>query len=152
MITEQFQHPAQYSAARLQSSAFLIFIPLIASASGRFGVIHVASGRICFRIAATAESCISLFPLVEIMTGSTTSSPRKPVSARATAIMIGRENSIPVLIAEISSSLRTVRIWSSTADALTGSIPATQSGFCEVSAVIAEQPNTRKKVKVLRSA
>ena len=66
--------------------------------------------------------------------------------------MMGAVDSIPHLAAPAPKSERTERSWSATKEGGRFSTPWTPREFCAVTAVMTDMPNTRKALKVLRSA
>ena len=139
-------------AADSISSKVWIGIPVISSASMRFGVMTAARGSRRVIMVSMASSRSRREPLVETMTGSTIRVPFQPSSESSTVSMSSLENSIPVLIARTSNSERTARICPRRESGVTGMMPETPSGFCSVRAVIAEQPKTPIAANVRKSA
>ncbi len=115
--------------------------PSSAAASGRLGVISVASGRIFSLSAVTAASGRRRSPPLAIMTGSTTTARGfQRWSASATASMTSGMPSMPIFTASTARSEKTESICWRTKSAGIGKMPWTPWVFWAVRAVMAEQP------------
>jgi len=146
-----------FRAAERKSSGDEIFCSARISASSRFGVTSAASGRSFSFRNFSAAGWNSRTPLVETITGSTTSFGfrisdfgfRKKF---ATTEMFLAENSIPVFTAAGFSSSNTASIcWRS----ILGEhdpTAKTRRGFCAVRQAMALAPCTPNAAKVFKSA
>src|SRR3954471_8790992 len=128
--------------------------PASTRASGRFGVITVASGSSRSIIAWRAASSSSTAPDSATITGSiTTGTPSSSSSsARATASTVSAVPSIPIFTASTPMSSATARTCSTMNAAGTVCTPVTPTVFCAVNAAIAVIPCTPQRAKAFRSA
>src|SRR3954471_2772542 len=143
--------------ARARSSASLparSASPASTRASGRFGVITVATGSSSSIIARRAASSSSTAPDSATITGSiTTGTPSSSSSsALATAATVSRVPSIPIFTASTPMSSATARTCSTMNSAGTVCTPVTPTVFCAVNAAIAVIPCTPQRAKAFRSA
>ena len=136
------------------SSAGVPDRPASSSASGRLGVITVATRSSSPRRAATASSSISASPCLLAQTGSTTTGTPagRLLSNAATRRVVAAVPSIPVLTASTPMSSTTLRNWARTASSGSGHQPWTPTEFWAVTAVSTLIPCTPKASIVLRSA
>ena len=139
--------------ARLASSRDAIGIAANFSASIRLGVTRRACGSNLVRISSMASSSSSLWPLVAIITGSTTTGMLVSAAiASQTAATTSWLGSIPVLIARTSKSATTVSICAVTSPAPIASAAVMPTVFWAVTAVMAQTPCTPCAANVFRSA
>ena len=114
-------------------------------ASGRFGVISVASGSTASISVAVALRSSSESPLFATITGSTTRCANAPAasgaaSPSATARAIGAVPSMPILAVSIRTSANSVSSCSRTNSGGTPCTPVTAWVFCAVSAATTPAP------------
>jgi hypothetical protein len=125
---------------RSASSAREAGAPASTSASARFGVTTVASGKSRETSIAIASSWSSRAPELATITGSTTSGTRSASRKSATVSISGRENSIPVFAASTPMSSNTASSCAWTKSGGNSCTAVTPVVFCAVSATIADMP------------
>src|SRR3954468_5167913 len=152
-VTTTLAEPSACSA-RARSSASWSSSPASTRASGRFGVITVATGTSSSTMARRAASSSSTAPDSATITGSITTGTRSSSSssARATASTVSRVPSIPIFTASTPMSSTTARTCSTMNSAGTVCTPVTPTVFCAVNAAIAVIPCTPQRAKAFRSA
>src|SRR5580704_5859958 len=129
--------------------------PVSVLASGRLGVTTVAFGSSVSISAPRASGSSRTAPDSDTITGSRTTGVAcgsASSSARATASIVARSPSIPILTASTPMSSWTARTW---AKMISGGIAwtaVTPTVFCAVIAVIAVIPCTPQAANALRSA
>ena len=125
----------------------------MASASGRFGVSSVASGSSFWINESQASGCSKGYPLLEIITGSTTITGgfhfRNP---SAMARILSLRDTIPIFTPSTRISLNTASICAVIISGVISCTIVTPQVFCAVTAVITLMPNTPWAAKVFRSA
>src|SRR5690606_19153903 len=142
-----------WRAARPRSSTVRSVSPVSTSASGTLAVTSVERRSSRSPITATAASSSSRAPpLATITVSRTTGSAACASMASATTVAMAALASIPILMASIARSSRTVSICARTMPASTGQTRVTPCVFWAVSAVMALVPNTPCAANVFRSA